>query len=610
MILFALAATWLAGVAARAAGIESGVMWGAAFGGGVALGFGALRRGGLAALVAAGTLLFVLGALRLQAALPPAQPGGLASYNGGAAINMRAIVAQEPDIHDVTQRALLRVSEIDDGSGAGWQPSAGRVLATLRPFPRLAYGDAVEVSGRLETPPVFDEFDYQRYLALRGIASTIAFPEVRRIDGGHGSGVTSAIIDVRDRLGDALSDALPEPEAALSRGMLLGQRASIPDGVTNDFNTAGISHLIAISGSNVTIVANLTIVCLAWIVGRRPAVVAAMGFVVLFVLLVGATPSVLRAAVMGIAMLGAVLAGRPGSALTAVAVAGAAITAVEPLAALDVSFQLSFAATVGLIVLAPPLETRMTPALARALPDGAARFLSESVSVTTAASIAVFPITAGAFHRVSLVAIPANIVAVPLFTATIALSAVTAAAGVLSGSVGSVAGRFAFVPLWLLVHEAHAFATVPYASSRFDTGGFAGAVAFYLGLGAAAFALVRRPRVHIDLPRLRPGVLLLPAAMTLAAAVFVWLPLLRPNGHDLTVDILDVGQGDSILITTPAGQRILVDGGPSGPKLLQDLSRELPSGTRRIDLMVLTHPQEDHVAGLVDVAERYDVQEA
>src|SRR5262249_40096960 len=150
-------------------------------------------------------------------------------------------------------------------------------------------------------------------------------------------------------------------------------------------------------------------------------------------------------------------------------------------------------------------------------------------------------------------------------------------------------GRFAFVPLWLLIHVAHACASLPYASSRFDSRGLSGAVAFYAALGGATIALIRRPHVHIDLPLLRPGILLLPAAITLAAPVFVWLPLLRPDDHDLTVDILDVGQGDSILITTPRGQRILIDGGPSGPKLLQDLSRELPSRTRRIDLMVLTH---------------------
>ena len=126
-------------------------------------------------------------------------------------------------------------------------------------------------------------------------------------------------------------------------------------------NRAGISHVVAISGFNVTLVAQFVVIGLAWLIGRRQATVVAMGFVWVFALFVGGNGSVLRAAVMSEVMLGAMLAGRPGSGLTAVAFAAAVLTAWRPALIQDVGFQLSVAATVGIVVLAGPLQERLRP---------------------------------------------------------------------------------------------------------------------------------------------------------------------------------------------------------------------------------------------------------
>jgi competence protein ComEC len=608
VILLALAGAWLAGLGLEAAGFAESLPIAAALDAGAALALLVLKRPVDAALAAACVAVLLLGAMRFEQSAPPGQPHGIALYNGGQSLRLHGLVAEAPEENQTTQRVVVRVYQVD--SGRGWTAATGKVMATLRPFPRLEYGDEVEVEGRLETPPVFEDFDYRRYLALRGVASTMAFPAVRRLASGRGSAFKSVLVDARDRFGDALSAALPEPEAALARGMLLGQRASIPPEVNDDFNRAGISHLIAISGSNVSIVAQFAVTSLAWLLGRRLSIVGAFVLIALFTLVVGATPSVVRAAIMGVVMLGAVLAGRSGSALTAVALAAALLTAVSPLAVLDVGFQLSFAATVGLIILARPLQEIIAPLLSRITPDGVAAVLSESVSVTAAASLAVFPITAANFHRVSLVAVPANIVAVPLFTATILLSGVTAAAGLMSGAAGDVAGRFALVPLWALIQIAGAFASLPHATVSIDAGGVAIAVAFYGSFGVVTFVLSRRRRLGLELPRLSPGWALPATVLVLVAGARLWFSVLSADAGTLTVAVLDVGQGDAILITTPAGQRILVDGGPSGSRLLADLSRELPAGAKRIDLVVMTHPQEDHVAGLVDLLSRYDVKKA
>jgi competence protein ComEC len=607
VILLVLAAAWLGGLALAASGHAGWAIYLAPAGLGVAVACTQKGRLGQAAvaLVAAG--LALLGALRFEGAEPPQAPEGLALFNDAAEVVFRGVVAQEPEQRGASQRLVIEASQVH--AQGDWQATAGRVLVTARPFPVFAYGDYLEVRGRLKTPPVFEGFDYREYLARRGIGSVSYFPEVSRLDRGRGAALQAAVIAVRSRLAGVLARALPEPEAALAQGMLLGERSSIPADLTEAFNRAGISHLIAISGSNVTLVAGLALAALTALLGRRRAVVAAMLLVCCFVLLVGASPSVARAGVMGLLMLGAVLAGRPGSALTAVAAAAALLTVWRPMAAVDVSFQLSFAATVGLVLLQPLLERSIVPLLARALPAASAVFVGETVAVTAAASIAVLPITTAYFGRLSLVAIPANMVAVPLFEATIVTSAFTVAAGLVSSGLGELAGRFALVPLAMLVECARWFGSLPGAAVAAPGFGLGGAVAFYLALVLMA---VRGPRATsapaVKHERSRGRAVLGASALVLVVAGALWLQVLTPEGGRLVVTVLDVGQGDAILVQAPGGQRILVDGGPSGPAVLAALAQVFPAGDRRLDLVVLTHPQEDHVAGLVDVTERYDVR--
>ncbi len=310
---------------------------------------------------------------------------------------------------------------------------------------------------------------------------------------------------------------------------------------------------------------------------------------------------------MGVLMLGASLVGRPGSALTAIAAAG--LTLWQPLAIDDVAFQLSFAATFGLILLARPSADALRPALGRFLPAPAADFLGEESAVTIAATVAVLPIIAVSFGRVSLVAVPANLLALPAFPLILATSAVSAGPGVLSAEAGQWAGAVAYLPLTYLVRLGRFFADLPTASVELGRVGLVEAALLYAAV-ATAIALVglrRRaapPEPALSL-RFAPALPLTVVVLVLAG--LVWSGLLAGGRDRLSISILDVGQGDAILVTTPAGHRILIDGGPSGVALSQALGRELPAGVHRIDLVVLSHAQDDHLVGLVGVLDRYEV---
>jgi competence protein ComEC len=606
VILFYAALAFLVGMAGAALGLSGAWPLLALAGTGISIGSMLAGRGREAALVAFLVLLALVGVDRYEESLPPLQPGGVATFNDTArTVTLRGVIVDEPEQRDRSQRFTFEVDSYR--TPAGWLAAEGRIQVSSRPLPIYGYGDVLQITGELEAPPVFDTFDYRDYLARQGIVSQAIFPQIEVVGHGAGSDLTRLLVDARKPMSDALKRSLPEPESALARGILLGERASIPADLTDDLNRAGISHLIAISGENVAIVAGVLVASLAWLIGRRPATLAAIVLVLLYTVFVGASPSVLRAAVMATLMLGATLAGRPGSALGAVTLAAAALVAWRPLVVDDVAFQLSFAATLGIILASQRIQSLIEPRLTW-LPGPLADFLAENLAITTSASLAVLPVIAASFGRLSLVSLPANLLAAPAFILALAGSLLAAVAGLIDGNLGGLAGELAYLPLTYLVRLGRFASGLPLASVEISHFGLAESIVSYVLLGVAWLWLRSRPAVDVEVPMRRPlRPALAASAVLVLIATLVWYGALQPVPNRLRVTVLDVGQGDAILVQTPVGHNILIDGGPSGERIAQALGRVLPASERRIDLMVLTHAQDDHVSGLVEVLQRYEV---
>jgi len=245
----------------------------------------------------------------------------------------------------------VRESQID----GRWRPDSGDIVIRAALFPQYEYGDLLEIDAELETPPAFDDFDYRDYLFRRGIHSIASYPTIRVLDHNRGNPLRAASIDIRTALTESLSQVLPDPEATLAAGILFGARSDIPSDLRKDMEATGTSHLVAVSGQNVVLLAALLITALAWIIGRRPAAWVAIASVVVYAFLVGGQPSVFRAAIMGFLYVAAMALGRQNTAFVAIALAAAVMTALNPQITHDVSFQLSFAAALGLILLTPLL---------------------------------------------------------------------------------------------------------------------------------------------------------------------------------------------------------------------------------------------------------------
>jgi len=624
-----LAAAWVLGTVAAALGWD--LAWAVAGGAAVLAAATALLRHNVAltllAVLCAG--LFAGGLLRFQADEPPTQPTGIAVFNDtDTPVHFRALVTDDPDESTRSLRIRLTAREVfQDGE---WQPVSGGILLRQGLFPRYRYGDLLEVEGKLETPPVLPDFDYRQYLARQGVVSIAEYPKVLSVEHGQGNRALAAIHGLRRELSSALTEALPEPQASLGRGILLGERSALPQDLTDALNATSTSHIIALSGYNVTLVAGLVIGGLAWLVGRRNAALLALAAIAAYTVLAGPSPSLLRAAIMGALYIVATLLGRPNSGIVSLLVAAAVMTGLDPPVIQDVSFQLSFAAAAGLVLLVPLLRERAAQAFAplradpRSLRQGLLGMLFETAVVTTAAVVSTLPLIALHFQRLSLVALPANLLVVPAFPFIMITSALVAVVGLVSGGLAALLGWVAWLGLAYMTEAVHLLADVPFASLELRGFNMGHAVALYALLAVLVWAMSRRrPGQATAKQLLRPFVrtatlanrplrviptLWLAGGLAVAAAL-VWIAVLSAPGDRLEIKVLDVGQGDAIFIRTPAGHKLLVDGGPSGRLVSEAIGEELPFWDRKLDMVILTHPDDDHLAGLVTVLERYDVKE-
>jgi competence protein ComEC len=590
-----------------------------------------LRPGSRKTLIVAGLCLLAIlgGVIRCPSLFPPADEHSLRFYNDKGIVEIQGMVAEEPDIRD--RLCLLTFSASEATVNGERKRVSGTALIQVPRYPAYHYGDVFNVTGKLETPQPFDNFDYRTYLARQGIYSVIYYPKVELLGQGEGVKPLQWIYSLRERLAAALARALPEPQGSLAQGILLGLRGNIPDSLNDAFSRTGTAHILAISGLNISIVIAMFLSLGALLFGRQRSLYIwlALAFTWLYTLLAGMNPPVIRAAIMGSLFLIAVYLGRQGSAIIALAFAAAVMVGIQPQLLWSVSFQLSFLAMAGLILLYPYFQAWGRKGVARAFGDretlaSTGNVITDGFAATLAAIVAVGPLIAYNFGVVSLVGPPATFFSLPALPAIIVTAALVAFAGLFAPLMAQILGWLAWLFLSYFLSVVQGFDALPYASlevSNVSTWRIWGYYAILTGV--IAFLNYRNQladfssRLTSGIKKVAQGIpkphlgfstkwLVLPI---LVVAILVWSVALTTPDDKLHVSFLDVGQGDAILIQTPNGQNILIDGGPDPQKINLELSRKLPFWDRTIDLVVCTQPQADHVTGLVEVIQRYKVKQ-
>ncbi|MEJ2748727.1 MAG: ComEC/Rec2 family competence protein, partial [Anaerolineae bacterium] len=358
-----------------------------------------------------------LGGARYVTAVPTITESHIAYYNDGGKLTFTGIVSDEPDVRDRFTNLRLSVDTLTLPDGTS-RPVHGQVLIRAFRYPEIPYGARLEVTGQLETPPEFEDFSYKDYLARQGIHSLINTPRLTILAENEGSPVKQTILAFKARAQATINQIIPDPQAALLSGILLGNDNGLSPELAEAFRITGMTHIIAISGFNIAILIAIMVSVSEPLLGRRGSVAFAVGGVTLYTILVGAAASVVRAAIMGsIYLLAGRLLGRPNFAYASLFVAGFLMTAVNPFTLWDVGFQLSFTATLGLMLYADPFTQWTRARLLRWLDRDVVRqimgIITESVLITLAAQVLTLPLMAAYFGQLSLISLPANALILP-----------------------------------------------------------------------------------------------------------------------------------------------------------------------------------------------------
>ncbi|MET3642179.1 competence protein ComEC [Prescottella equi] len=384
---------------------------------------------------------------------------------------------------------------------------------------------------------------------------------------------------VRDRLASAAGSALPADQAGLLPGLVVGDTSGLGQETKDEFTAAGLTHLTAVSGANVSIVLGAVLLVVRGVgLGPRTGALLAGIALVAFVVIARPSPSVLRAAAMGCVALLALVTGRRKQAIPALAASVVVLLALSPSLAVDFGFALSVFATAGLVVVSPALVARLR---ARGWP----RWLAEMCAVALAAFVVTAPLVAAMSGTVSIVSIVANVLVAPAVAPITVVGAATAVLAVVWLPAAALLVRVAGPPLWWLLEVADRAAAVP-GGNLAVRNGLGGAVIVAVGIAVAVLA-ARHPWSRRMLLAVAVGV----------AAVWVPTRFHQPGwpASGWALVACDVGQGDGLVLSAGGRRAVVVDAGPE-PGPMDRCLRRL--GIDEIPLLVVTHLHADHYGGL------------
>lgn len=402
----------------------------------------------------------------------------------GSEIELQGIVIAEPDIRETTQRIRLEVTK--DGSSA-------RVLAVAPLYPEISYGAHVIVRGKLAYPEPFETdtgrtFRYDQFLAKDAVFAMVESASLETTADGDGLGtrLMGFLLSAKQAFQEGLSRALPEPGASLASGLITGGKQGLGTDLLDAFIVAGLVHIVVLSGYNVMIVAEGVLRAFSFLSRRASAVLAGV-VIALFVLAAGAGAASIRAGLMAGLGLVARATGRTYAVVRALLVVAAVMLLMNPLLlAFDPGFQLSFVATLGLILLAPIIELRLS-AIRSA-------FWRDLIATTLAAQIAVLPLLLYQTGLFSLVSLPANLLVLPLVPLAMLLSAVAGVVGIILPGIAAFTGLPAYLALSVIVFVAEISSGLSLAAVSVPQFPFFVTVLCYIGLGFLIAKMPVKPR--------------------------------------------------------------------------------------------------------------------
>ncbi|HBP01491.1 MAG: internalization-related competence protein ComEC/Rec2 protein [Candidatus Moranbacteria bacterium GW2011_GWE1_49_15] len=427
----------------------------------------------IAALAAFFILAFVFGGWILDRDLEKMEN----IFLDGKNIEGSAVVVKEPEKKDNYQKIIAHLESEKE-----------KVLISTGLYPEYSYGYEINVGCVLKIPEnMEDGFDYRMYLAKDDILYICDKAKIEKVGEGENNFLYSAILKIKNKLDQNIAVAIPQPEAALASGMLFGGSGAMSESVRDAFSRTGMTHIVAVSGYNVTIIAEY-LVLLGIFLGlwRKQALWVAIFGIFLFVAMIGFPASAVRAGVMGTVLIWAMKNGRLSNSLNAIIFAGVVMLLLNPmLLRHDIGFQLSFLATLGIVLLSPWAE-RIS--LRKFNPLG----ISEIIFLSICAQVFVLPIIMHNFQTVSLVSLLANVLVLPIIPFSMLLSFLAAVFGTILPPAFNVFAWLAYLPLYYEIETINFLSGFSWASRTVENFGPMAVGAYYVILGGIVYSLKRK----------------------------------------------------------------------------------------------------------------------
>ncbi|MCJ7585829.1 MAG: ComEC/Rec2 family competence protein [Anaerolineales bacterium] len=556
-------------------------------------------------LVSLSLVTCFLGVGRYQYSIPTIDAHHIAWYNDRQYdLLVTGVLTEPPDVRDTYTNLRMNVTSVNTGDES--LPVGGLILARILPGQTFHYGDVIRLRGLLKTPPENEEFSYRDYLAREGIHAYMPSAEATLLPFRGGNSLVAAIYALKERSLAVIYRIFPDPEASLLSGILLGVDTGLPADLLQAYKDTGTAHIIAISGFNITIIAALFVALFSRLLGPRKGALAAVVGIALYTILVGANAAVVRAALMGGLALFARQVGRRQDGLNTLTFVAALMAVGNPFVLWDVGFQLSFAATLGLILYAQPLQEWVTQRLTRVSPPETAQKISAPLTdyflFTLAAQLTTLPIMAYQFGRISLVSLIANPFILPAQPAVMLFGGLALLLGLLYLPLGQLAAWLAWPFVVYTNRAVELFASFPHGVLVLGNFSLLFVILFYAALLSWTFAGTRI-KAFLVAQQLTLAPLLL-SAVALVTFLTWRAAFAAPDGH-LHLTFLDVGSANAVLIQTPTGHYVLVNGGPSLSRLSDALGRRLSPFDRKLEYLIIASTQENQVAALPRTLERF-----
>lgn len=584
----------------------------------------------------------IIGILNINLYLYSApEPHHIVNYLNKGKMVIEGIISAPPQESPEGEVLIVEARSLTTSDGA-IVPLTGRIMINARFNTLRHYGDLIRFRTRLRLPRNFNNsggFDYVRQLRAQGIlvrGSVNNISDLTLIRAGFGNSFQTAIEELRSKLRQVIVENSRPPEGQIIQALLLGEKKQLPSSIREDFNRTGTSHVLAISGLHVGMVASFTIVICLLVMKSHPYLLLRLNAirlstclalipVLIYALLAGMSVSVVRATIMLCAFMSAILLRRGTDLMNTLALAALIILLVSPYELFDVSFQLSFAAVASLILIAPLLSRlwvsneRAAKFMAISYPRRALRGIILFFCASLAATLGTLPIIAYYFNGISTISLPANGIIVPLMgLVALALGMAVIITLPFSPALAGLFVKLCSLPIKLSLFIIGWLASLPGSYFRITTPSIAEIAGYYLLL-FILFRIIGKKREEGEASSLKTSVAL---KLTLASLIlffivdYAYRAVMVHSRRDLTITAIDVGQGSATLLQLPRGTDVLVDGGGS---LMGhdgfDIGRYVVAPflwhqrISKLDLVILTHSHPDHLQGLLYILKNFDVRE-